>query len=104
MDDGKMDDPAVPETLETIAATLSTLARSIDERFTKVDQQFAEVKAQLGVKIEAVEDKVVKVYDVVIALQQLSQANVTEHHRFGARLDNHDIRLLALERGERPTS
>jgi hypothetical protein len=112
----------VPETLETIAAKIDALSRSnderfasietridalstsIDERFAKVDAQFAETRTQLGVKIEAVETKVVQVYDEVIAMREGARRNVTEHEAFTRRLDNHDIRIPALERPRRRKS
>lgn len=80
----------VPETLETIAQKITALGKSID-------QQLAEVKAQLGVKIEAVEEKVNRVYDVVIAQREINTANMKAHEGFTARLENHEIRILALE-------
>jgi hypothetical protein len=92
----------VPETLDTLAATIRALATSIDKRFAKVDQQFAETKAQLGVKIEAVDDNVVKVYDAVIALQAHAQMNTNAHQRFTERPADHDVRILALEHQEPP--
>src|SRR5260221_14759584 len=110
-----MDENPMPETLDTIAAKLTALGKTIDERFVQVDQQFAKVgksmderfanvdqqlaetKAQLGVKIEAVDEKVVRVYDAVIAQQQHTAANEKAHATFTQRLDNHDIRILALE-------
>jgi chromosome segregation ATPase len=69
-----------------------------DGRFKSIDQQLVEMKAQLGVKIEAVDAKVVKVYDAVIAMREKSKRNATEHKTFEKRLDNHDVRLLALEK------
>jgi outer membrane murein-binding lipoprotein Lpp len=57
-----MSDTPVPETFETLAAKIDTLSKSIDQRFE-------ETKSQLGVKIEAVESKVDKVYDEVIAMR-----------------------------------
>jgi glycine cleavage system regulatory protein len=107
MDDGNV----MPETLDTIAKKITALGGSIDARFEKtdarfenieqqlgkIDQQFADTKAQLGVKIEAVEAKVDLVYDAVIALQHLAAVNAGDHERFTARLDNHEIRILALE-------
>jgi glycine cleavage system regulatory protein len=113
-----MDDTPVPETLETIAEKITALGKSIDQRFAKVDQQFAKVdqqfagvgqqfksidqqfeetKAQLGVKIEAVDAKVTLVYDAVISLQKQADTNARDHQRFTERLDNHDVRILALE-------
>jgi chromosome segregation ATPase len=125
-DDAKMaDETPVPETLDTIAAKLTALGKSIDNRFTKiddrftkiderftkiddrftkiderftnVDQQLAETKAHLGIKIEAVDDKVTRVYDAVIALQQHNTANTKAHAQFTVRLEDHEVRILALE-------
>jgi hypothetical protein len=114
-----MSDNLVPETLETIAAKIEALGKSsderfatidqrsstidqrfatIDQRFAKIDQQFDETRAQLGVKIEAVATKVVQVYDEVIAMRKEAKRNATEHKAFTKRLDNHDVRLLALEK------
>jgi len=101
----------MPETLETIAKRITALGGSIDERFAKVDEQFAkvdqrfakvdqqfeEMKAQLGVKIEALGVKVDLVYDAVIAFQDHPKANARDHERFTVRLENHDLRILALE-------
>jgi hypothetical protein len=70
---------------------------SIDQRFTSIDQQLAGMKAQLGVKIEAVDAKVDLVYDVLVAQQQYAGANSLAHDEFRERLDNHDVRILALE-------
>jgi hypothetical protein len=111
-----MTDNPVPETLETIAAKIDALSKSnderfgtfdqrfakIDQRFTKIDQQFDETRAQIGVKIEAVETKVVQVYDAVIAMREDAKRNATEHKTFTKRLDNHDDRLLALEKPGTP--
>ena len=88
----------VPETLETIAARFDALSKSTDERFTKIDQQFIETRAQLGVKIEAVDTKVVQVYDEVIAMRGEAKRNAAEHKTFTKCLDKHDIRILALEK------
>jgi RNA processing factor Prp31 len=92
-----MCDNPMPETLETIAAKIDALSKSNDKRFAAVDQQLAETRAQLGVKIEAVETKVVQVYDEVIAMREESQRNAMEHKTVTKRLDNHDVRILALE-------
>jgi hypothetical protein len=58
-----MSETPVPETLETIAAKIDALAKSNDQRFATVDQQLAETRAHLGVKIEALDTKVVQIYD-----------------------------------------
>jgi hypothetical protein len=128
-----MSENPVPETLETIAAKIDALAKSNDERFARVDQQLAETRADLGatidqrfgvvdrqfaavdqqlaetrahlgVKIEAVDTKVVQVYDEVIAMREESKRNAAEHKTFTKRLDDHDVRILALEKpGPRTT-
>jgi hypothetical protein len=99
-----MDDTPVPETLETIAASIAALSESMDQRFAKVDQRFADVdkrfdetKAQLGVKIEAVNANVILVFDAVIAMRELAETNIRDHQGFTERLENHDLRLRALE-------
>lgn len=131
-DDARMSEKPVPETLETIAARIEALSKStserfdqldqrfgqvderfgtvdqrfatIDQRFATIDQQLVETRAQLGVKIEAVDAKVVKVYDEVIAMREEAKRNAREHETFTKRLDNHDVRLLALEKpgGRKP--
>lgn len=68
-----------------------------DERFATIDEQFAETRAQLGIKIEAVETKVVQVYDAVIAMREDEKRNAADHKSFAKRLDAHHVRLLALE-------
>jgi hypothetical protein len=93
-----MSETPVPETLETIAAKIDALAKSNDQRFATVDQQLADTRAHLGVKIEALDTKVVQVYDEVIAMRADSRRNATEHHTFTTRLDSHDLRILALEK------
>jgi hypothetical protein len=119
-DDVKMTEKPMPETLETIAAKIDALSKSNDERLARIDQQFAETRgdlgariealsksidrrfeesgAHLGVKIEAVETKVTQVYDEVLAMREKSKRNATEHKTFTNRLDNHDVRILALEK------
>jgi chromosome segregation ATPase len=73
-----------------------------DQQFESIDQRLSDLKTHLGVKIESVEARIDLVYDAVIALQQDTLANATDHERFTARVDNHEIRLLALER-RKPT-
>jgi len=100
-----MSDNPVPEALAAIATKIDFLSQKIDaltkstgERFARIDQQITETRAQLGVKIEAVQTKVVQVFDEVIAMREGSQRNATEHKAFTKRLDNHDARILALEK------
>ena len=88
-----MDDIPVPETFETIAEKIAALR-------TSMDQRFEETNAQLGVKIESVDAKVALVFDAVISLRRLADTNTSDDHRFTERLDNHDVRILALESSE----
>ena len=52
--------------------------------------------------LEAVETKVVQVYDEVIAMREESKRNAREHKTFTKRLENHDVRILALENPPKP--
>ena len=111
-----MSETPMPETLETIAAKIDALATSveqrfagvdrrfgaIDQRFAAIDGQFDETRAQLGVKIEAVDAKVDKVYDELIAMRAEANRNTSERETYTSLLENHDIRLLALEKREPP--
>lgn len=111
------DETPVPETLETIAAKIAALGQSIDARFAQVDARFAQVdtrfaqvdarfdeqKAQLRVEIEAVNANVMRVYDAVIAQQKTNATNDDEHRTIERHLDDHEIRIIALERDKRKT-
>jgi hypothetical protein len=104
------DEKPVPETLDTISAKIAALGKSIDARFAQVDAHFAQVDArfdkvttELRVEIEAVNENVNRVYDAVIAQREKNEANVAEHERLGKRLENHEVRILALERDTRNT-
>jgi hypothetical protein len=111
-DDVKMSENPVPETLESIAARIEALNQrfdgvdqrftTVDQRFTTVDQQMVEMKAHLGIKIEAVDVKVAKVFDEVIAMREEAKRNAKEHRTFTKRLDDHDVRILALEKPAPP--
>jgi chromosome segregation ATPase len=72
-----------------------------DDRFTSleasIDRKLDEMRSQLGVKIEAVDARVVQVYDAVIALTSHEKQNRKDHKRFDEKLEEHDVRLLALE-------
>jgi hypothetical protein len=89
-DDARMNESPVPETLETIAEKIASLRKSMDQRFE-------ETNAQLVVKIEAVDANVMLVFDAVISLRELADTNTKDHQRFTEHLDNHDVRILALE-------
>jgi hypothetical protein len=103
-----MDDAPMPETLDTIAAKLADLGKTMAEQFAKVDrrflavektmdERFTDVKAHLEIKIEALAGKVDLVYEAVIAQQKHTADNEKAHAKFTERLDDHDVRILALE-------
>jgi len=77
---------------------------SIDQRFKTIDQQFAETRAQLGVKIEAVDAKADKIYDELIAMREEARRNASEHKTFMSIMENHEVRILALEKPGSPNS
>ena len=116
------DDKPVPETLETIAEKISALGKSIearfeqvdkrfeqvdtrfeqiDRRFEQVDTRFDELKGQLRTEIETVDARVKLVYEVVVAQTAKNTTIDAEHATLHRRLDNHDVRILALERRRR---
>ena len=99
-----MSDTPMPETLETLAAKMTQLSETVqtgfgqtDARFRSIDRKLDEMRAQLGVKIEAVDTRVTQVYDAVIALTSHEKQNRKDHQRFDNKLDDHDVRILALE-------
>jgi len=71
--------------------------KHVDERFTKADQDRKELKSQLLVRLEAVEAKVDRVYDEVIAGRDVVNVVRSEQATGNAVLDNHEIRIRALE-------
>jgi hypothetical protein len=99
-----MSDTPMPETLESLAAKITQLSEKVqagfnqaDARFWSIDRKLDETRAQLGVKIEAVDTRVTQVYDAVIALTSHEKQNRRDHGRFAKKLEEHDLRLLALE-------
>jgi hypothetical protein len=102
---------AMPETLDTLGTKLDTLGEKldalgvsvdqrfaqVDQRFAQVDQRFDELKAELGTRIEAVDAKVDLVLEGFDNLLKKDAANAVAHARMDARLDNHELRLTALE-------
>src|SRR5215813_11237684 len=87
-----------------INADMATLRTSVDEQFEKAERQRDELKSSLEIKIEAVDDKVTRIYDEVITHRQDLGANRRAHAAFTKRLDDHDVRILALEsRKKRPS-
>ena len=77
-----------------------------DDRFTSleasIDRKLDEMRSQLGVKIEAVDTRVTQVYDAVIALGAHGEQNRKDHKRIDEKLEDHDVRILALEHRGRP--
>jgi hypothetical protein len=121
------DEKPVPETLETLAQRIAALPTRADlerfaakadlagfatkadlERFaTKADLErfatkadLAELKSQLRTDIEAVRGDVKLVYDVVIAQDARNKANDKEHKAVEERLNDHDLRILRLEKND----
>jgi hypothetical protein len=105
----------MPETLETLGAKLDALGKSIDHRFKsidhrfdqvdnrfeQVDKQFEEMESRLRVKIEAVDMKASLAIERLDDLLTRHDINAIEHARFEQRLDNHEVRLTALENRNR---
>src|SRR5688572_1440361 len=94
------DEKPVPETLETIAASIRELRQSMDSQFGAVDKRFDEVKAQLRTEIEAVRGDVRIVAEGLAAQTALLTRMDTDRERLAGRVENHDLRILALERTE----
>ena len=119
------DEKPVPETLQTIGEKIASLGKSIDERFVAVDKRFDavdkrfdavdkrfdavdkrfgavdrrfdEVKAQLRTEIESVRGDVRIVAERLAAQTTLLTRIDADHLRVAKRVENHDLRILALE-------
>jgi hypothetical protein len=89
------DEAPVTETLQSIADKIDRLANAMDARFD-------DLKSQLRVEIEAVRGDVRLVYDVLLAQQETNARNRADHDAFSTRLDDHDIRIVSLERRDQP--
>jgi len=108
------DDTPMPATIATIAEQLTTLGRRMDERFAEIetkiggferrlDERIGGVETNLRVLIEAVNDKVQIAYEAIVSLRDDTSANTRDHAKFEKRLENHSLRLLALESREHKT-
>jgi chaperonin cofactor prefoldin len=117
------DEKMVPETLETIAASIRELRQSmesqfdqvasrsqvnsrfveINSRFGKVDSRFDELKAQLRTEIESLRGDIRLVAEAFGAQAMVNERNESAHTEFKKRLDHHDTRIAALDRGEGPS-
>jgi len=97
------DDTQMPATIATIAEQLTTLGRRMDERFAEIETKIGGVETNLRVLIEAVNDKVQIAYEAIVSLRDDTSANTRDHAKFEKRLENHSLRLLALESREHKT-
>jgi len=97
------DDTRMPATIATIAEQLTTLGRRMDERFVEIETKIGGVETNLRVLIEAVNDKVQIAYEAIVSLRDDTSANTRDHAKFEKRLENHSLRLLALESREHNT-
>jgi chromosome segregation ATPase len=109
------DEKPVPETLDTIAASIRELRQSMDSRFESVDSRFdsvdsrfdevkvelrtdiADVRTQLRADIEAVRGDVRIVAEGLAAQTALLTRMDADHDRLTKRVENHDLRIVALE-------
>ncbi|MGH7446124.1 MAG: hypothetical protein ACRELT_01095, partial [Longimicrobiales bacterium] len=71
----------------------------IDRRLDGVDTRLEDVKTELLVRIEAVDAKVGLVIEKVDDLIRRDLASLVAHARVDERLDDHELRLTALEQG-----
>ena len=104
------------ETLDTLAEKISALTTSVDngftaidqrfnavdKRFEAVDQRFDELKSELRTHIEAVDARVGLVLEKVDDLIRRDVRHSVQHAHFERRLDNHELRLIALEPKQEP--
>lgn len=74
----------------------------VDTRFEQVDRRIDQQGSSLRTLIEAVDAKVDLVLEKVTHLMQRDLYNTAGHARFETRLDNHELRLIALESAHRP--
>jgi len=112
------DEKPVPDTLESIASQIRELSTSIngrfaqvdgrseqidgrfaqiDTRFDQIDTRFDELKAQLRTEIEAVRGDIRLVAEAQAAQHAHNAQNEAEHRAFLKRIENHEVRVLALE-------
>ncbi len=119
------------ETLDTLATKIDALGVAIDKRFEQVDKRFEQVekrfeqvdkrfaqvdkrfeqvdlriddlKTHLTIKIEAVDAKVGLALERMDDFLKRDVANSAAHARMDTRIDAHELRITALERGERHT-
>lgn len=89
------DDTRFGEKIDALAATML-------ERFDSMEVRSDELKSHLRVEIEALDSKVQLALEKLDHLIDRDTANTGDHARFDQRLENHDVRILALESRKGP--
>jgi hypothetical protein len=103
----------MPPTLETIAEQITTLSRVITEMGRQVDKKLADVQRELNerledvetrlsVKIEVVHEEMKIGFDGISGLVERNAHFRAVQAKHTARLDNHEVRILALESSKPP--
>ena len=88
--------------VDQLGDRVDQLGERVDQRFDQVDTRFEEVKAQLKVQIEAVDSTMHLVLERMDEFLKRDVGNSAAHARMDTRIDAHELRITALERGERP--
>ncbi|HSC26537.1 MAG TPA: hypothetical protein VLD67_04640 [Vicinamibacterales bacterium] len=70
-----------------------------DNRFDGFEKKLADVRNELLIRIDGVDSKVGLVLEKVEDLIKRDVGNSVTHARFQERLDDHELRLIALEGG-----
>jgi hypothetical protein len=110
----------MPETLDTLGAKIDRLATRIDNVDTRLSARIDalatriedvnggvlgridDAKTAVLVRIEGVDAKVDLALEKIDHLVERDAANTSAHERFEQRLDNHELRLIALEKRPLP--
>jgi len=92
------------ETLDTLGGKIDALTKrfdGVDKRLDGVDKRLDQVQSTLGVKIDAVEALAKLAVERLDDVLKKDVGNSLAHARLDARIDDHDLRILALE-GRQP--
>lgn len=81
------------ETLDSLGEKIATLTQKVDG----IDGRFDTLRSELKTQIEAVDTKVGLVLEKVTDLIVRDARNSAAHARLETRLDDHELRILALE-------
>jgi chromosome segregation ATPase len=73
----------------------------VEQRLDGVEKHFDEFNVKFQVEIEVLGTRLLTAFDGVIAGITDEEANRKAHARFEQQLGDHDLRLIALERGDR---